>query len=549
MDYSTGAPQRRLRRMLVLALVGVVGLTVSACTVGAPAAPVGAAGIVERTVAPGKPVSDEAIPLLTVGIPGNVPTLNPLDNIASGIYVNMLGLETLLRLDADGELQPWLATGYEKKSDTIYEYTLRKGVRFWDGSELTAQDVKDGWSLRLPGEPKASAGFVSVAKIEAPDDYTVRVTLSQPDATWESVPAQFHAVIFESDFYQKNSDTFGQPGTLLVGTGPWRIDSLDPTTGMELSANADYWGGKPPIERISVRSFADDNSMALALRSGEIDIAPKVNEPRGFDAAAGGGTTTTVPTCASALLSMPTQTEPWDDPHVRKAVAYALNRDDVIAATQGRAGGPLETLISPILLRTIGSEDEVETALATVPVYDFDLEGAKAEIAASSVPEGFSDSISVSQGTAAVAQVIAAQLAEIGIDLEIESMGVTEWTAAVTGPPEQRPLTWTETGACAPDPSWDDMWLTTGPDGQASGVNIANYTPHRMGELMREGRLTVDPAARLGIYTEMLQMLAEDLPYIPLYAEGTTMASKKYTLADYGSFWMNSPWALNLVAK
>ena len=116
-----------------------------------------------RTVEPGQAESDQEIDQLTVGIPGQVPTLNPAENIASGQYVNGLGMETLLRIDQDGNLQPWLATDWEAVSDTVYEYTLREGVQFWDGTELTSEDVKFAWDIhREGGQPF----FSSIESIE-----------------------------------------------------------------------------------------------------------------------------------------------------------------------------------------------------------------------------------------------------------------------------------------------------------------------------------------------------------------------------------------------
>jgi peptide/nickel transport system substrate-binding protein len=539
-------PQRRRWRRLALVVAGILASgALAACTDNSPGSSNGAEPLgADQLAGPGQAVSDAEISQLKVGIPGEVPTLNLLDNPQSGFYAISLGLESLLRIDSEGRLTPWLASEWRQVSDTVYEYTLREGVKFWDGTELTSEDVKYSWDLLRAPTSRRADYYASVERVDAPDKYTVRVTLKQPDASWQYTPAMFYSVIFQKDFFEQHEETFGEPGTLVMGTGPWRFDSLNPTSGMELSAHPDYWGGEPPIERISVQLFRDDNSMALALRAGEIDLAPVVNGPEGFDAAAGGGTTTTAPICATALLSMPTQTEPWDDVHVRRAVAYALNREEIIAATQGRATEPLDTLISPILLQSLATEDEVEAALDTVPTYPHDLDKAEEEMALSTVPDGFSFTMKIPNANAAVAQVIAAQLEEIGIELEIETMGDTAWYGEIGGPPDDRPLTWTESGTCTPDPSWDSIFL--GSDGLEAGLNIANYAPAEIDRLLTDGLTTQDPKQRLEIYTAILQRLAEDVPYVPLYAEGTTYASSTYDIVDYGSYWVNSPWALNV---
>jgi peptide/nickel transport system substrate-binding protein len=234
---------------------------------------------------------------------------------------------------------------------------------------------------------------------------------------------------------------------------------------------------------------------------------------------------------------------PWDEVEVRKAVAHAINREDLIAATQGRAGDPLDYLISPIMLAPLGSEDEVEDALASVPTYEFDVEKAREALAESSVPDGFEGEILTTATYAAVTEVIAAQLGEVGIDLSIRSVSDEEYNAALFGPAEERPLTFTETGACSPDPSWDAIWLGD------SVLNIASWTPGDIEDLLAEGVSSQDPADRLDVYTQILTRLGEEVPYVPVYEEGATYASMEYGMADFGSFWMNGPWALNLVTE
>ncbi|MEV0618742.1 ABC transporter substrate-binding protein [Nonomuraea sp. NPDC050404] len=550
---ETNSVPRRGRWHLALTLAALAAVLLTACAGTGPAArkdPDGGPRPADtaRSADPGKPVSDQHIPRLSLGIAGQITLVNPAENMgAGGLYANQLGLEPLLRIDAQGKLQPWLATEWKRVGDKVYEYTLRQGVKFWDGTELTSQDVKYSWDrLRATGS-RRSAYFAPVDTVEAADTYTVRVRLKQPDASWQYTPAMWYSVVFQKKFAEQTGTKFGQPGTLLVATGPWKFDSLNPATGMELSAHAGYWGGKPRVDRISVKSFADDNSMALALRAGEIDLAPTVGGPTGFDAAAGGGTVTTVGTCATSLLSLPLQQAPWNDVHVRRAVAHAIKREDIVAATQGRAGGPESTLMSPLLLRTLGSEKEVKAALEEVETYPYDLKAAKAELARSSVPGGFRFTFKTIAASAPIAQVIAAQLKQIGIDLEIKVLTETAWYAELGG--QNKPLTYFETGPCVPDPSWAALFLSTDKTGAPVGLNFAGYTKPEMKKLLADGLLEQDPQERLAIYAKVLEHLGEDVPYVPLYAEGNTYASIDYDLVEFGSFWSNMPWVLNVIPK
>jgi peptide/nickel transport system substrate-binding protein len=101
--------------------------------------------------------------------------------------------------------------------------------------------------------------------------------------------------------------------------------------GAELSANDRYRRGRPQIRRISIKFFANENSMALALRAGEIDVAPQVTGAAAF-AATSGARLTSVPSCQHVFFSMNTKVAPWNDVHVRRAAGYALNRTDLVRA-------------------------------------------------------------------------------------------------------------------------------------------------------------------------------------------------------------------------
>lgn len=496
-----------------------------------------------RTAEPGQAESMDVPEELSVGVVGQIASLNPADNVESGLYSNTNLLEPLLRIDENGDLQPWLATKFEKVSDTEYLYTLREGVTFWDGSALTADDVAFSW-MRLVDDEIPNQFFASVASIEAVDDQVVRVTLSAPDASWQYTPAMFYSVVYQRAHFESNPETFGQPGTLVMGTGPYTIDSFDPNTGLELSANPEYWGGEPPITKLSFTSFADDNSMGLALRAGEIALSPFLNDPQSFAAASGTDSVTTIPTCSTAFISMPTQTGPWDDVHIRRAVAHAIDREDIIAATRGRTGGPADLMMSPITMQGLGTEDEVDAALDPVQRRGLDLDTARAELEKSSQPDGFDAEIIVEAKNAAVAQVIAAQLAELDIDVTITTAGPVEYIGLITGPEETRPFTFTEVGACTPDPSWNKAFFASGP-----GLNVAAWYSPEVDQLLADALVSSDPSARLGMYTEILEKAADEVPYIPLYAEGRSYGSKDLTISGFDSFFLNMPWVLNLAGN
>ena len=169
-------------------------------------------------------------------------------------------------------LEPELATSVSQPNSLTYTYHLRHGVKFWDGNPMTSADVVYSLDYQSkPGVP-TSVYFANVKSIVADGPDTVVITLKQPDAGWK-YSLSYEGVIFEKSFALAHPSDLGNPGVLIEATGPWEINSLDPTQGMELSANPHWWGGKVPIQHITVKYFSTETSEALAMRSGEIDVA------------------------------------------------------------------------------------------------------------------------------------------------------------------------------------------------------------------------------------------------------------------------------------
>ena len=160
-----------------------------------------------------------------------------------------------------------------------------------------------------------------------------------------------------------------------MGTGPWEVDSLDPTTGAKLSANPYWWGGAVPIQNISFQIFANATSEALAFRAGDVDLDPIVVGPKSF-AASSGATIEAAPSCLNGMLDMNVHAPGWDDAHVRRTVAYALDRAEIIDAFGGYAV-PDYTLIPVSALGTIASQEQVNALFKSLPLYPYNLAKAK----------------------------------------------------------------------------------------------------------------------------------------------------------------------------
>jgi peptide/nickel transport system substrate-binding protein len=491
--------------------------------------------------------SGRSIATLRFGIVGSVSCLGNV-NCVNAESVNANSLEPLQVIGQDHKVHPWLAQSVIEPNPTTYVYHLRHGVKFWDGSELTAADAVASLDYH---KVTAAYAYTAVKSITASGRYTVIVRLKQPSASWPYQAANFVLWITEKKFLTQHGDAVGKPGTLVMGTGPWMTQSLDPTSGAELTANPHYWGGKVPIPHIAVKFFSDETSEALAFRTHAIDLAIP-GAPVSFNATAGiksahTGKLISVPTPSVYAFSMNTQVAPWSDVHVRRAVAYALDAVDLAKANGGFAT-ITHTFLSPYLLEALASPAQVKKALRQVPIYTYSVAKAKAELAKSAYPNGFSTTLETfALGTwPQVNQVIAAELKQIGINATVKDVGAAAWYADITSGPTTRPAVFSEWGAASPDPSVFN-WTFGTANTAATLWNTASWASPEEDALVAQSVATSNPAKRLAIYVKFLKLMAADVPYVPLFTQRQALAiSNQLKWPTFDPFYFNRPWALGI---
>jgi peptide/nickel transport system substrate-binding protein len=488
------------------------------------------------------------IPLLKVRTSFAYGTLNP--GPTEGCYSTYCSLfyERLFRFDLKtGKMIPGLALSVTNPSRQIYVYHLRHGVRFWDGNEMTADDVANSLNfIRFP-KNQSSAPFVNVRSVTAVNRYTVEVTLKHPDASWAIIPATF-GVIFEKKFQQAHLQTFGQPGTGTMATGPFEVDSFNGIDDMELSANPHWWGGKVNIQHVSLKVIADDQAAALAVRSGEIDVAPALGNPRTMTAAVGGSArvTTLLFDTSHTYISMNVEQAPFNDVQVRRAIAYATDRSGYIAVAGG--GKPLTTMITPVQLGTVASKAQVAALVKSLQTYPYSMTKAKAELARSKYPNGFSTTIACSAGDQRC-QVLAGQLTKIGINAQVKTVDDTTLNTELFG--HTLGISVIQLGCIGPDPSGCIAYELGGKGGKPIIYNFANYDPPGIDTLMKQGVGTLNPGKRFAVYSQILKRLSTDVPYVPIQLPPYSMTlSKKFTWPGLSTLpgiamWY-TPWILNI---
>lgn len=423
--------------------------------------------------------------------------------------------EPLVNLDKDLNVIPALAENWQYSDDAMsLTMNLRKGVKFHDGSDFTSADVKATFDRILNEDTGAVArsNFTSITAIDTPDDYTVVFTLSVADLPLLAAMASVNAAIVTSEAAESGDFT-----KTAIGTGPFKLDSWVPDDKTELSANADWWGEGPYVDGIEVRIIPDESSIVAAMRAGEVDFAI-LNDPLVATQLIGDSSLVLnqVPAIAYHVFQLNPSRAPMDKLEVRQAMSCAIDRQQVLDTASlgfGEVTGPL----------TIPA---FQLPLDEYFCYTKDLDKARELLTAAGVPDGFS--IKVIAATAepptalSEAQNIQAQLAEIGINVEIESLElqtyVDRWLAgdfdaavALNG------------GRPDPYSMYARYWRK---DGNLQAVT--NFADDTIDGLMAQGRSELDPQKRFDIFAEFQKTLVEDAPWIWLYHDYEYTAQQPY---------------------
>lgn len=460
-----------------------------------------------------------------------------LDIPTASIEANVA--QSLVTFDRSGRVIPQLASSVDTPDPTTYVYHLRSGVRFSDGKPLTIEDAI--WSLKrnLGRDAQTASSYANVKSIAARGDDTVVITLRQPDVTWPNIPA-FAGFIIEKDAAVAGGvDKIGTPSNLPVGSGPYRFASFNPDVGVTLLPNPNWDGARASAQKVTVKFLKDTSAMSLALRSGDVDGSFEIANKNDF-AGSPDVTVYQAPGIGQIVLSFNTLVEPFDDVHVRRAIAYATDREGLAQAIYGGDAVINEGIAPASVFGNVGSAAEVDAMFAGLPRYDYDLDEARAELAQSRHPDGFTMSVAASANNARapkVAQAMAPDLAKLGIRVKIDEMTDNEWLALLYGPRDKLGFMPVEYSSTFPDPNalmsyWLDPAAAT-----VNGLNSANYRNPQMARLLQQQRQESDPRERLRLIGEAFRLMKEDVPYAPLYTPNIYMGlNNRFVMTDFSAW-------------
>lgn len=448
-----------------------------------------------------------------------------LDNGSKAVQA--LVTESLVTLDDDLAIAPWLAESYEQVDPLTYVYTLRPGVTFWDGSPLTAEDVV--FSIeRHNDEAVASivSAFQDVESVEATGDNEVTITLKVPLAQFAMVMT--YAPIVKKSFAEELGEGFGGPGAdTVMGTGPYMVTDFQADTSVDLIRHEEYWGELPVWQNLSIVLIGDSQAAQLAMRAEETDGAFSVvsSEVEAWNSIEGVAVDTGA-ALSPAFFAFDLREEPWSDVNVRRAIAHSLDREALVAALLPGAGEPATSLIPRAQWAGLQLPDErVQEIYDSVAMYEFDMDMARAELAQSSFPDGFSATVEFGDTKphlGRAAEALSQNLAEIGIELEVREVPLSQEIAAVTGHEGGfRVLSFEGSDI---DPADFPSFMLPSDFARPGGFNVPHYLNDRVDELLDAQAASPDAEERAEALAELMRIISEDLPYLPLWWEAEVVA-------------------------
>lgn len=421
--------------------------------------------------------------------------------------IDALIFDDLLDRDEHLNVTPELAERWEIPDPLTYVFHIRRGVQFHDGRALTSRDVKWTFDSLLQGKIRTTraAAYRYVDRIEAPDDYTVVFRLKEPFSTllWNLSDGAMGIVPYGS---------LGEMTEHPVGSGPFRFVSAEQDKDVVLERNDQYWGERARVPRVRFAVVPDPTTRALELRKGSADIASNAltsdmvltleKEPN-LEVEHGPGTTL-------AYLAFNMRDPVLRDVRVRRALAYAINREPMIKYLWRDFARPADSILPP----------QSWAYDADVPKYSYDPEKARQILSAAGYPAvngvrfRLAMKTSTEESTRLMVAVLQQQLREVGIALDIRTFEfATFFSDVTTGSYQMYSLRWIG-GNEDPDIFEYAFHSEKFPP---HGANRSFYVNSRLDALVNQGRSETDQAQRKVVYGEIQTILASELPYINLW--------------------------------
>jgi peptide/nickel transport system substrate-binding protein len=516
----------RIDRRTLLRTAGATGAVGLVSTSGsAIAAPGGMRSMVHR--------GQDGETTLVIAVDGSPSDLDPHSAYDYRSVMAILGAyEGLIGLvdDKTDEFEGLVAESWEANEDmSVWTFHIRPGVTFHDGSPCDAEAVRLSFERFLTmglGPVGVLTRFVSdPAQITAPDASTVVFDLGSPQPLFEAAIASTYGPLIVNaqllrDEHEEDGDWghfWAQTNEEGSGTGAYRIVRFEPGSELEMEAYEGYWRGweGEHFTRVIIRTVQENETRRQLLEQGEADIVDSLNVEAIESLEANPDITTLSEYVTRSDYLAFAIAEPLASPQARQALCYAFPYTEVIEGVFGNRGRQPRGAVPDTVFGHSGETFQ----------YTTDLDRARELLAEAGVPEGTTISVAIESGIErdrATMELFQANLAEIGLNLEIEQLDLTTFTGLAYGdaPPEERPnmMNWFWW------PDYNDAWNHLYPQitcesGGSAGANIGFYCNEQVDELMDTARDAPDEETYMGAIAEVQQIITEEDPAAIYYLE------------------------------
>jgi peptide/nickel transport system substrate-binding protein len=539
---------RRNSGVAVMAAIAAGTMAVAACT-GTASGPASSSGPVSSATALSAvtPAGTKPVSSVVWATNRDVISLDPIFSAGYPEYTaDSLMCESLLRQAPDGSLQPGLAT-VSNPSPTTLVFTLRPGVKFWDGRPVTSADVV--YSLDRADDPKLG-GYYSgrldrIASVTATSPAQVTVTLSQPDYWLEGELASMPGIIIEKSFAQKQGKNYGTPAGSIMCTGAYMLKSWSPGVGAVAVRNPHYWNPSvhPLVGEITLKGVPDITSLTAGLLTGAIQGDYGVGLPTLGQLKDSSAVRVYLgPGWSSDMLEITSFKGVLGNLNVRRALSMALNRQAIINSVyQGAAQLP-RWISNP---GTFGYGRSVfDRAYASSPILTQDIAAARKLVqqagdTGKTITFGFTSQLAVYAGDTAAYQA-AAQA--IGLKVALKSVSAQDYIDFFVSPQFRAGI---DAFPAADFGDYaDPAALLAAFDLPGGSVDFDNFDDPQIVAALEQARVTENPDQRAALVARAEQLTMQQLPFIPDVEPDTVLVlGKGLTGALSSTAYLYSPWA------
>jgi len=475
---------------------------------------------------------------LVVGLGADVTSIDPhYHNLTPNNAVAVHMFDTLVLRNEKSQPMPGLATEWKAIEPTVWEFKLRRGVKFSDGSDFTAADVVASIE-RVPKVPNSPSPFTAytkqIQKIEVVDPYTIRFRTAQP---YPLMPTDMTQIAIVSKEAAKGSTEDFNSGKAAIGTGPYKLVRYVKGDRIELARNDAWWGGKTPWEKVTLRILTNDAARVAALLSGDVqaienvptaDVAKLASDKRlaiyrqvsdrlmyvhmDSDRA--------VTPFVTAKDGKALDRNPLKDPNVRKALSMAINRPLVVERVMEKEAVPAGQFVPDFLFG----------ATKNLKVEKYDPEGAKALLAKAGYPDGFAMTIHATNNRyvndAKIAQALAQMWTRVGIKTEVVAMPSATFFPQATDLKFSVILVGWSTGTGEASSSLKALVMTFNRDKGFGTANRGRYSNTKVDALTEDALMTVDDVKREAYLQRAAEIAIGDTGIIPLHFQVSLWATR-----------------------